>query len=187
MFTRLAETCDYDEEALEIGGPSMLGEQPPWWARGNNPPVRQNRHVIALPFGPEKVMGRNQDRAPASAEACQDVPQCGRGIRIQSPEGLIQDDDLGFMAQRGDDLKLPAHSMGVLPDLLVEVVSETEEVGQLSRPRPVFAPPHRVMELEVFLPSQSHWQGKVVRRKAVEITRTFFGDGDSPVSTTSEF
>ena len=74
-------------------------------------------------------VGGEEDGTAVIADLTHDVLDHAGGLGVKTHEGLVHDDQFGLMDDSADDGQLLPHAVGVVGDLLGQVIGELEGGG----------------------------------------------------------
>src|ERR1041384_1323189 len=113
-----------------------LGERP----IHHLPPPRDDHDVIAHPLGLLHDVGREEHRLPAPCQLDDHVLHHLAVHRVEPAEGLVQQDQVGIVQQRADELDLLLHPLGEILHPLHGPVGDAEALQPLPGLLPRRAP-----------------------------------------------
>jgi hypothetical protein len=110
--------------ALELGGGAL----------GDEPPVVDDADAVGELVGFLEVLRGEEDRhAELVVEPPHLLPHAGAADGIESGGGLVEEQDVGVVHERGGEVEPPAHATRVGADATVERVAEVDQCAQVDQ------------------------------------------------------
>jgi hypothetical protein len=98
-------------------------------------------YMVAEPLGVLDQVRAEEDRPAGALKVGDDLAESALVQRIEAPEGFVQDDDLGLVEDRGDELELLLHPLRQVLDAVVSAIGQVEPLEPVGDPGPGHAWP----------------------------------------------